>query len=359
MGAKFFHMYYDNATMISIKDIARMAGVSPSTVSRVLNNRDYVRADIREKVQALVREHGYVQNQVARSMVLQRTFTIGIVIPDTFNMFQRQLFATIERNLGMRGYRTMFFFLNMEEGSEDACLNRLRAESLDGVIMMHEVQSERFYQFLLKSGKPVALCTFERPTLNFPSVYVDEVAAARLAGDYLIRLGHRTIGLLSGRYFSFSALRRKGFLSALEAGGLAFTPDAEFVTDAYNSEAGRQGMLRLLEKHLPITAVFAITDELAIGAMRAVFEAGLRVPDDISVIGFDDIDISAFMTPGLSTIHQPIKEMGEETASLICAMIDGQSIPNSLPRFYSILIERESTIACTSTADFSDVLAPR
>lgn len=328
--------------MTSIKDIARLAGVSPSTVSRVLNDREYVRGEIRKKVLDIVREKGYVQNHVARSMVLRRTFTIGIVIPDTFNMFQRQLFSTIEHHLEQQGYRTMFFFVKWDSESEMACLRRIKSESLDGIIMLHEVQNPAIYKYLFEFPKPVVLCTFGHKEYNFPSVHVDESAAAADAVEHLAANGHRRIGLIAGAHFSFSAQRSEGYRQVLERHGIGAKKEWCVTVPSYSLEAGKLGMERLLQQDKSLTAVFAITDELAIGAMRALYEAGLNVPRDVSLVGFDDIDISAFTEPGLTTIRQPILDLGEKTAALVCDLIaNGKSIqaPVVLPHQ---LVERES-----------------
>jgi len=328
--------------MTSIKDIARLAGVSPSTVSRVINGRDYVRDEIRDKVMAIVKEKGYVQNHVARSMVLRRTFTVGIVIPDTFNMFQRQLFATIEHHLEQQGYRTMFIFVTWSAESEAACLRKLRSESLDGIIMMHEVQNPFIYKYLHEYSGPVVLCTFGSGDFSFPAVHVDESAAAEAAVAHLAEKGHRRIGLIAGAHFHFSIQRAEGYRRAFERYGIEASDEWKITVPAYSLEDGRLGMGKLLCRNSGITAVFAMTDELAIGAMRTLHETGLRVPEDVSVVGFDDIDISAYTTPALTTIRQPIHEIGEKTASLVCDLIaNGKSdrLPIILPHR---LIERES-----------------
>jgi LacI family transcriptional regulator len=177
--------------MFSIKEIAKLAGVSPSTVSRVINHKKWVKPQLRERVLALVQEMGFVPNNAARSMVLKRTFTIGIVIPDTFNMFQRQLFSIIEHDLEMYGYRTHFFFVKWEPESELNCLRKLKAENLDGIIMLHEVDHPDFYAYLTRAGLPVVLCTFSREEPGFSTVHINEEAAARTATEYLVGLGHR------------------------------------------------------------------------------------------------------------------------------------------------------------------------
>lgn len=309
--------------MTNIKDIARIVGVSPSTVSRVINGRKYVKTELRERILQLVRETGYVPNNAARSMVLKRTFTVGIVVPDTFNMFQRQLFSVIEHRLEGHGYRTRLFLVKPDERSEEDCLLRLKSEMLDGVIMLHEVGNPAFYESLSLTGMPLVLCTFERAGTGLPSVHIDEEGAARAATGHLIELGHRRIGLIAGSQFSFARQRREGFESALAAAGLPLDERAVVTTQAYTAAAGRAGMAELLARGLGLTAVFAVTDELAVGAIRALYEAGLHVPEDLSVIGFDDIDISASLSPSLSTVGQPISEMGAEAAELIFALISG------------------------------------
>ncbi len=328
--------------MTSIKDLARLAGVSPSTISRAVNGKKYVKPEIRERILELVRETGYVPNSAARSMVLKRTFTVGIVIPDTFNMFQRQLFSTVERSLEGFGYHTSFFFVVWEPESELRCLRRIKAEKLDGIIMIHEVARPEFYDFLAKSQLPAVLCTFTRAGGFFHSVHVDEEAAARTATEHLVSLGHRRIGLLSGTHFSFGAQRAEGYRSGLAASGIEAREADAVLLPSYTPEEGRSGMRALLERDLGLTAVFAATDELAIGAVRALYEAGLKVPRDVSVIGFDDIDISAYLSPGLTTVRQPIREMGKRTAEIMSRLIEGHREPGDSVFGHELVI-REST----------------
>jgi LacI family transcriptional regulator len=328
--------------MTSIKDIARLAGVSASTVSRVLNEREYVRGEVRKRVLDIVKEKGYVQNHVARSMVLRRTFTIGIVIPDTFNMFQRQLFATIEHFLEKQGYRSLFFFVKWDAESELSCLKRIKSEILDGIIMLHELRNPAIYKQLAESGKPTVLCTFEREDHNFPTVHIGEEAAAQEAVRYLVSHGHRNIGILRGEHFSFGVKRANGYEAVLKEQGIPVRADASVTVPSYTPEAGREGMKHLLVSNPGMTAVFAVTDELAIGAIRAAYEAGLRVPDDISIIGLDDIDISPFTTPSLTTVRQPIIEMGKKTAEIVCELIAKGNSPREPALFTHELVERES-----------------
>ncbi len=331
--------------MLSIKDIARFANVSPATVSRVINSREYVKDEIRERVMTIVKEKGYVPSHAARSMVLRRTFTVGIVIPDTFNMFQRQLFSIIERHLETYGYHTLFFFVKWDPESEQACLKRIKSEKLDGIIMIHEVRYPAFYEYLAESPMPVVLSTFDRPDYNFPAVHVDEESGAAEAVSHLVGLGHRRIGIIAGAHFSFSDQRTRGYRKTLEEHGIEYHESDQVNVPSYSAEAGKRGMERLLASGRKCTAVFGVTDEIAIGAIRALFEAGLSVPEDMSIVGFDDIDITAYLAPGLTTIRQPILDMGARTAEVMSRLISGDDIGVEPLVFTHSLVVRESTEA--------------
>jgi len=332
----------DMAPAVSIKEIAKLAGVSPATVSRAINDRKYVRPEVRQRILAVVKKTGYVPNYAARSMVLRRTFTVGIVVPDTFNMFQRQLFSTMERELEVYGYRTLFFFVKWERGSEQRCLRRLQAENLDGVIMIHEVADPAFYSYLSGGRLPVVLCPIAREDQGFYCVHIDEEKAARDATEYLISLGHKEIGLITGTHFSFPSQRSAGYKAALEGAGLAVDQRSIATVESYSADAGCRGMRELLSRGGSPSAVFAITDELAIGVVRALYEAGLDCPGDVSVLGFDDIDIAPFLAPGLTTVRQPIREMGRTTAELMFRLIAGEDCGGFSRVFPYELVVRES-----------------
>jgi len=331
--------------MMSIKDIAKLAGVSPSTVSRVINQKKYVKPELRARIMAVVQETGYVPSHAARSMVLKRSFTVGMVIPHAFNMFQRQLFAIIERQLEAHGYHTLFFFAKWDPEDELRCLRRLKSESLDGIIMLHEVPHPDFYTYIEHAPMPVVLCTFDRGNLACPSIHVDEASAARSATEHLIGLGHRRIGFIGGSHFSFAAQRADGYREALASAGIAYDERLVASVPSYIAEDGLAGMRELLRRGQDISAVFASTDELAIGAMRAIYEAGSRVPDDVSVVGFDDIDVSAYLAPGLTTVAQPIEEIGRRTAEVMSKLISGESYGDLSAVFSHRLVVRESTRA--------------
>ncbi|MDR2768893.1 MAG: LacI family transcriptional regulator [Treponema sp.] len=330
--------------MVSIKDIAKQVGMSPSTVSRVVNGKKYVNAAKREQILKLIEETGYVPDKAARSMVLQRSFTVGIVIPDTFNMFQRQLFSIIERHLESFGYHTLFFFVKFEDFSEADCLARLKAEKLDGVIMLHEIKNPLFYDYLLKTGLPSVSATFRYP--GIPSIHVNEEQASTDAVNHLISLGHRNIVMISGDGFTFGRQRAEGYFQALTEANIAWVEKRVVFVRSYTPEFGIYGMRELLLREgRNFTALFAATDELAIGAIRVLRDEGIRVPEDVSVVGFDDIDIANYMVPRLTTVSQPLTEMGEKTALALHRSINSANgIPPDQILPYKLII-RESTLA--------------
>jgi LacI family transcriptional regulator len=192
--------------MVSIKDIAKRAGVSPSTVSRVITGKNNVNPKKRELILKLIEETGYVPNKAARDMVMQRSFAIGIIIPDMFNVFQRQLFSIVERHLISFGYHTLFFFVKPDMPSERDCLTRLKEERLDGIIMLHEMKNREFYQYLSASKIPVVSTITN--TAGIPAITVDDRQAARDAMNHLISLGHKNIDMIGDSgFFSFGVKR--------------------------------------------------------------------------------------------------------------------------------------------------------
>jgi LacI family transcriptional regulator len=327
--------------MINIKDIARRVGVSPSTVSRVANGKSYVNPKKREEVLRAIEETGYVPSKAARSMVMKRSFTVGIVIPYTFNMFQRQLFAIIERHLESVGYHALFFFVKFDDASEKECLDRLKSEKLDGIILLQEIRDRAFYNSLNRLQLPVVASTFSFP--DVPSIHVDETQASMDAVNHLISLGHRRINMISGSNTVFGNLREKGYYKALAAAGIELDPNRVASASFYTAESGMYCMKELLLKSRDFSAIYAATDDLALGVMRTLTDKGIRVPEDVSVIGFDDIEIADYMVPRLTTIRQPLDDIGQQTALILHRAITGQGVPRQELALPHKLIVREST----------------
>jgi LacI family transcriptional regulator len=331
--------------MVSITDIAKQTGVSPATVSRVLNGKRYANEEKKRQILKLVEETGYIPNKAARNMVLQRSFTIGIVVPDAFNIFQRQLFSIIERHLDSFGYHTLFFFVKLDSTSEKKCLDRLKPEKLDGVIMLHEIKSGEFYEYLANANIPVVSTIVNNS--NIPTVTVNDKQAAFDAVTHLINLGHRKISMISGCSFSYGLRRLEGFYEALDTAGIDHDEKKIVDVQQYTPETGMYAMRELLLRTRDFSAVFVSSDELALGAVRTLLDEGIRLPEDISVIGFDDIDIANYFHPRLTTIRQPLLEIGEQSALILHRLITGQKPSELNIVLPHNLIIRESTCALT------------
>jgi LacI family transcriptional regulator len=208
--------------MVSIKEVAQKAGVSVSTVSRVINGKSNVSPAKRARILQTVKATGYVPNRAARDMVMKQSFTVGIIIPMTFNMFQRQLFSEIEHHLEDFGYHSSFYFVAMSQESEEACLRRLKGEKTDGVILLHEIELTEFHEYLEKNDIPSVIATFEKEEWKSTSIHISEKEAACAAVNHLIKLGHRKIALISGKRYSFGCQRLQGYINALEADSIPY-----------------------------------------------------------------------------------------------------------------------------------------
>ncbi|MDY0304415.1 MAG: LacI family DNA-binding transcriptional regulator [Sphaerochaeta sp.] len=329
--------------MVSIKDIAKLADVSVSTVSRVLNEQEHVSIEKRTRVLQAIKQTGYVPNRAARDMVSKRTTTIGVVMPETFNMFQRQLFSMVAHHLEQFSYYTSFYFSSTDLQGERACLNRLKADRLDGIILLHEIMIPEFQTYLEANAIPTVLATFSRKDWQATSITISEEDAALTAVNHLISLGHRKIGFIGGEKYGFASVRLEGYKRALKDAGIDFDEQLVVQAQTYTMEEGAVATRTLIDRATPFTALFAITDELALGAIRALADRGLSVPDDVSVVGFDDIELASYSVPRLTTIRQPIPEMGQMAVALLYSLLTGSSrtpLSISLPTTF---IEREST----------------
>jgi LacI family transcriptional regulator len=328
--------------MVNITDIANQLGVSPSMVSRVINGKGYVHIEKRQQILKLVKETGYVPNKAARNMATGRSYNIGVVIPDTFNIFQRQLFSIIERHLNTFGYHTLFLFVKFDSTSENDCLDRLKSEKVDGVIMLHEIKNQDFYEYLAKMNLPLisTMCNYN----DVPTVKIDDKKAAFDGITHLTSLGHTKIVMICGDGFSFGHHRVEGYLQALDESGITRDEKRIIYVQQYTPESGMYGMRELLLRSKDFSAVFTASDELALGALRILQDEGIRIPEDVSLLGFDDIDIASYLHPRLTTVRQPLGEIAEQTTlSLYRCINDGTAMPNSiLPHR---LIIRESTCA--------------
>lgn len=311
---------------LNLVDIARQAGVSRSTVSRVINGEQYVSERTREKVMAVVNKVGYTPNPIARMLVKQSTRVIGIVIPHTLEVvFQDPhyfpiLLQGVSEVVMERDYATLLWWGAQDD--ETRFYDRvLKNRLMDGLVIASASVSDPLIPRLVEAGTPFAVV--ERPAefqdrINYVSV--DNIHAAKTAVDHLIQLGYRRIGTITGTLNNPDGQDRLlGYKQALEQAGMA-VDDRLIVAGAFNRRSGYDGVQTLLQRD--VDAVFAASDIMARGAMDAIHEAGLRVPDDVAVVGFDDLPSAVEGSPKLTTVRQPVREKGVWATNMLIDQIE-------------------------------------
>jgi LacI family transcriptional regulator, repressor for deo operon, udp, cdd, tsx, nupC, and nupG len=327
----------------SIEDVARLAGVSIATVSRSLRGLPEVAPGTRDRVLAAARTLDYVASPFAARLASGRTSTIGVVVPFVDRWFFGKVLGAIEGSLGNAGYDVLLYNLGDAEGRERFFTTLPVRKRVDALIMVSMPLADAEIDALRGLNMPVGLVGID--VAEFFSVRIDDVCGAESAVRHLIGGGHRRIGLIGGdtddpMRFTPPLFRRNGYLAGLDAAGLPFDPALE-VLGYFTVEGGEAAMRAMLDLPDPPTAVFAESDEMAYGAMRAIRRAGLRVAEDVAVIGFDDHDMAELMD--LTTVRQPVVEQGRILADMLLAGIDSAVLAPTATVVPTELIVRGST----------------
>ncbi|SDG49960.1 transcriptional regulator, LacI family [Onishia taeanensis] len=306
--------------MARLKDVAKLAGVSITTVSHVVNQSRAVAPATRQRVQRAIAELGYRPDTIARSLQSRRSRTIGMIVTSADNPFFSALIRGVEDHCFDCGYSLMLCNADDVDDKQVAYLRTLLERRIDGLIVMTSRNGPGFLEALhLQTLPTVMLDAATAPRPDIAVVNDDSRLGARLAIEHLLAQGLEDIALLTGpANHPRSQERLGGALGACEDAGLAL-PTGRIIATNLLADGGHAAMRELLEKGQPPQAVFAFNDLVAIGAIRAAHEAGLSVPDKLSVIGYDDIDVGRYTCPALTTIHQPIYELG---ATAIAQLID-------------------------------------
>ncbi|TIV68673.1 MAG: LacI family transcriptional regulator [Mesorhizobium sp.] len=327
--------------MTTIADVARYAGVSVATVSHVMNRTRHVEPETAERVRAAITALRYSPNSLARSLRRGETKTIGLLLPDNSNPFFASVARQIEDAGFVAGYTVILCNSDGSAEKEERYLSVLMAKQIDGLIFAGSSDHARVFASL-SAAVPAVLLDREIHSVNVDSVLVDHDHGGYLAGSHLVGLGHKRIGVIGGpRDSSSSPARLRGFARALEEAGLALPPSSVVDSD-YHFAGGRLAMERLLEQAPEITAVFACNDLMAMGAITALRSRGLRVPDDMSLIGFDDIPYAVTTWPPLTTIAQPVEKIGTRAVSLLLERVVEPEAPSRREVLTPVLVERES-----------------
>lgn len=324
---------------VTINDVARTAGVSVATVSKVINGRYGVSASTLVKVQEVIEQLGYESSLVARSLRSSRTNVIGILVAE-FEPFSTELLKGTSQAIAGTGYELLAYSgggsTTPKVGWEKRYLSRLSGTLIDGAILVTPTVVEA------DSGVPVVAVDPHAGPAGLPTIDSDNFAGAVTATEHLLGLGHRRIGFLAGRPdLESSRLREEGYRAALASAGIDVDPELVRVA-GYRRETAHSPARELLTLDDPPTAIFAANDQSALGTLDVARELGLSVPDDLSLIGFDNIPESAMTTPPLTTINQPIQRMGSEAITLLIRLMNGDADPDTHLTLPTELVERGS-----------------
>ena len=327
--------------MISIKDIARAANVSHSTVSRALRNSSLVNPETSALIHRIAREKGYMVSAVARSLVNRRTNTIGVVVTTIADPFAGEVVSGIEEFFLARDYSVILAACHSDQDRELRAVHSFHQRRVDGILVMASRVGAMYVPMLSELQVPIVLINSHHASQFVHSVCIDDLNGSRAATGHLVELGHRRIGYIGDRLgFQSDTERNAGYRRTLEEAGLGFDPALTAYGDG-SPESGRIAMRQLLSLSEPPTAVFCYNDRESLGAMRAAKECGLSIPHDVSICGFDDLFLSSYTDPPLTTIRQPKREMGLMAGEMLHQLLHGEH-PESRCTSGTLII-REST----------------
>jgi LacI family transcriptional regulator len=328
----------------TIRDIASAAGVSIATVSRVLNDRPDVAPETREAVLEVVRQHSFATNRSARALSGGRTGLIGMTTPMMHAAYFAFVLSGASEALYEQDMRAIVCPTLHQHEREITLLDRLMHGTTDGAIIQLPEESSEELKALLDQGYPVVIVDPRLPLdEDIPCVSAAHAAGARAATKHLLALGHRRIGVITGpNGWVATEERRNGYHAALAAAGVLPSPELE-VEGNWQIGRGFEAASKLLGLDDPPTAIFAFNDNAAIGTLQAARERGLRVPEDLSVVGFDDLEEAGIVTPALTTVRQPLAEMGRMAVSLLLRLLDKQRVEAMRVELATRLVVRDST----------------
>ncbi|MGW5644369.1 LacI family DNA-binding transcriptional regulator [Saccharopolyspora sp. NPDC003752] len=327
--------------MVTSRDVAQLAGVSQMTVSRVLQGSDKVAPETRERVLTAMKQAGYRPHAAARTMRTRRTSTVGVVVADITNPFYPQLLEAVGQALDAAGQRMVLW--NAPDPGGESALRALDEGTVDGLIFTTVTEGSEQLADALRRGEPIVLLHRGLDSLDCDQVTTDNIAGGRAVADYLVATGHTRIGFLRGPELPSTARHReRGFRDRLAELG---RPLAEELTaqGGFAHDVARSAMRELLAQENPPTAVFCANDLTALGAVDGAVSLNRRVPEDVWVIGYDDIALTSWDSYDITTVRQPIAEMARTAVRLLLERVDDRSLSPRKKEFPSELVIRGST----------------
>lgn len=336
---------------ITIKDVARLCGVGVSTVSRAINNHPDINQETKTMIMQVIKEHNYVPNNSARNLKRSDSKTIAVLIKGISNPFFNSMIKVFEQEIQKKKYSFLLHRVDQKENEVDVAVELIKEKKLKGIVFLGGYFSHN-QEKLEQLGVPFVLSTIgmmkEDKSVGYSSVSVDDREESYKMVDYLCKLGHRQIAILAATSWdeSIGRLRLEGYQRALKDNGIEIDPGLCFYMkediEGYTMANGYAVMNEVFDSKKEVTAVFAVSDSIAIGACRSIFDHGKRIPEDYSVAGFDGLDFIHYYNPTLTTIRQPVDEMAAATIKILFDVIKKKSDHQQIV-FKAELLEGQST----------------
>jgi len=330
--------------IVTIKDIAKQAGVSTATVSHVINKTRFVSDVLQERVKNAIEDLDYQPNIMAGSLRSRRTKVVGLIVPDSSNPLFAAFLRLVEQVSSSSNYNVLLCNSSYNFENELSCIRVIRSKKVDGLIIIPTTTNSDHINQLVENKLPVVVLHHIIPGCKADSVIVNNFKGTYEATIHLINLGHKHIVYIDRPVSLPHSLERlNGYRKALEEHGIR-QDDNVIQCSGFNYIDGSEAMKKLLKRKPDITAVLAFNDTIAMGAIRTINDHGLKVPDDISVVGFDDIELCSFITPRLTTIHFPKYKMAQATVDILLKRIEDSEIKKPIKKVLPLnLVIREST----------------
>ena len=331
----------------SIKDVAKEAGVSIATVSNALNNSRYVKEETKKRINEIAKRLNYTPNVIARGLKTKSTNTVAIIVPDIANQFFAQVIKGAEEVAKLRKYNVLLICTYYDVLEEKTSAETLKKQFIDGVIFISGDNSFDYIKELNDDNFPVVIADRELEDMKIPSVLVDNFHAMKKVVNYLYDLGHRKIGYISYRYNNQTTVRKRfeGYCDGLKENKLDYDPDMVVISETLRLnelEGSREVVRKILKSKSIPSVIMTASDLIAVGVMRALTELKIKIPEGMSVVGYDNILMSQYTSPLLTTVKQPKKKMGATAMNLLLDIIEGKKIKSRNVILPTKLIKRQS-----------------